>query len=986
MIEKINRILTKRTTWPAVLIFLLALLPRVTTLGGTFIVNDEPLYWKWTNQFATALLTGDWRGTMIGIGYPAITVTWVHTLGIGAETVLRWLAGASPTQLWQQAALDQPFVFNMMAQRRVVMGLTNALVILLIYYQARPLLGRTIAFLGAALMSLSPFLLADARTMRGDALLSGLMLLSALLLLNYLRRPRWWQMTLSGVAFGLALLTKMTALPLTGFMGLAVLAHALYHPELRWLVRLRRGIITLAVTGLATAATVVALWPALWVAPLTVLEFMGGYAASSIDGRLNFFWGHLTTGQQILLFYPNAFLFRATPLVLLGVVVVTGLALAGGWRWLRRKTDHPLNLERLWQMPSTARLTVLALSLYAVIYGLVLTYGALKRDRYLMPVFPAVMFVAAAGLLWLTRRVARRWPGKNLPSPLSHGRWAWGALGLLLALQLSHVLSTHPYYYTYWSPVMGGGRVAMNVMMAEGGIDSTAIVKLNRRPNAKNETLALLTSRDYEPAYVGKVVRLTNGSPWITADHILVRQYHYQTQKMDPDLVAYLKRKPPEIVDQYQGYIWSWVYPGPAAQFYAGSMLDGKAELLGYNLSGQTASTGQPLRVKLFWQNQGTRPSEYIYVRLVDAGGFVWAEARVTPLPDFEPTAYQPQTIVEGNAVLEIPPGTPPGLYFLKMGIATTEPGEPDIGQFVLPDAGNTLVVEKPVHPPESPLGLPLNQPFGRELTLLGAESLPQHVLTPQTPQPLTLFWQAQVDVKADYTVEIRLLDESGRETARWSGSPGRGIYPTPNWPQGAVIRDPWILDLTQADAPPLMIEAGRHRLVVSLLNAGTVVGQATLGDIDVSDRRRLFEPPAIDNPLDAKLGDRIGLLGYNLEQAPLTGGVRFILKLFWQARQPIPQDYTVFVQVLGPDGTVVGQHDGVPANGSLPTTRWESGEIVPDRHRIDFPALEPGDYRLIVGMYRPATGERLPIIGADGAPLGDFIQLYNLSVKPPGE
>ena len=130
-----------------------------------------------------------------------------------------------------------------------------------------------------------------------------------------------------------------------------------------------------------------------------------------------------------------------------------------------------------------------------------------------------------------------------------------------------------------------------------------------------------------------------------------------------------------------------------------------------------------------------------------------------------------------------------------------------------------------------------------------------------------------------------------------------------------------------------------------------------------------------------AQLGQNISLLGYDLTQSPLTGGARFKLKLYWQALSPIPQDYTVFTQVLGPDGTVVGQHDGFPANGSLPTTTWREGEIVPDRHLIDFPTPQVGQYRLIVGMYDAAAGQRLPITSAGG----DFLELYTVDIKQPG-
>ena len=987
MRNTISILVKNRILWLPVVLFLLALVPRVTTLSHTFIVNDEPLYWEWSNDFAAALVNLDWYGTLIGKGYPSITVMWVHTLGAGMRFGLETLLGYPPAGFWSRDALDQPLVFDLLGLRRLVMGVVNALLILLIYLRARKLLGEAVAFLGAALMAFAPFLLADARTMRGDALMSSLMLLSSLDFLLFLRQKRWSRLVFSGVVFSLALLTKMTALPLAGFAVLAVAVYLFQHSEQSWSTRLRWAAVTLAVWGSVTALTVFLLWPALWVAPGEVFVFMRDYAASSIDGRLNFFWGNLTHDEPLPLFYPTAFLFRANPLVVLGVSVITILTIVSAWRLLRVRflanagNSKQIKWDNLWQMPAVARWTVLALGAYSVIYWLVLNNGALKRDRYLMPVFPAAMFIAAAGLLWLVKRIARRWPGHKLPARLNQGRWAWALFLLLLGLELGHVLSTHPFYYTYWSPLLGGGSMAMNAMMAEGGVDSAALVHLNQRPNAKNETVALLTARDYAPAFSGQEVRLTTTGAWVTADHVMLRQYHFQTEKMDPHLLAYLYRRPPEYVVEYQGYTWAWVYPGPAAQYYAGSLLDGQAKLLGYTLSSDTAAPDRPLHLKLFWENHGYQAADLFFVRLVDAGGFVWAETTAQPLPDFQQVVNQTGAIIESEARLDIPPGTPHGLYYLKIGL--THPQEQiDIGQFSLPEAGNKIAVEKPAHPPALSLERPVNQKLSQHLTLLGADVESPLILTSPDPPRLTLYWQADGPISQAYLVSVKLLDDSGAEIASWLGQPTHGLYPSANWQQGDTIRDPWPLDLAAASVSQPM-SPGRYTLKVTLLaENGQVKGQADLGRLEVIDRLRLFEPPPLQYPANVQLGQSIKLLGYDLAQAPLTGGARLTTTLYWQARTPIPQDYTVFVQVLGPNGTLVGQHDSPPAGGRLPTSIWETGEIVPDRHQIDFPVSQIGEYRIIAGMYDPVSGARLPISDANGATIGDFWSLDTFKIE----
>ena len=46
---------------------------------------------------------------------------------------------------------------------------------------------------------------------------------------------------------------------------------------------------------------------------------------------------------------------------------------------------------------------------------------------------------------------------------------------------------------------------------------------------------------------------------------------------------------------------------------------------------------------------------------------------------------------------------------------------------------------------------------------------------------------------------------------------------------------------------------------------------------------------------------------------------------------------------------------------GRHPTTAWTTNELVRDRHTLELPeGIPPGDYRLIVGVYRVADLVRL--------------------------
>lgn len=921
-------------------IFIIALLPRITTLSGTFIVNDETLYWKWSSQFSQALLNTDWAGTIVGKGYPSITVFWVHGLGIAITYLFK---GPATAELW----LTEELIFDILGERRLIMGVANALLFGLIFWQSQRLLDRTTAFWGTATMALTPFLLADARTMRGDALMCSFMLICLLSFLIFLREKQWVYLIGSAISFGLAFLTKMTAIPLVGVIVLAMAVWLWRQAELTSLSRLRHGFIVLTVWGGISCVTIVALWPALWVAPLEVVAFMSHYAADSLDGRLNYFWGKLTHDEPLHLFYPNAFLFRATPLMVFGVAVVV---LRIVYQTLKQKiltTD-----AIMW--------TALALLAYCLIYGWVLDFGALKRDRYLMPIFPAAALLAAVGWVWLIQQMTWR-------------RVAWGIFVALWLAETGHILSTHPFYYTYWSPLMGGGTVAAQAMMAESGVDSAPLVKLSQRPQAGNETVAILTTRDYRPAYVGRTVRTLNSDPWITANYVILRQYHYQTEKLDPDILAYLYRQPPLEVLEFDGYIWAWVYPGPAAQHYAGASLDGKAYLHGYNLSSQTLSASEPLQIKLFWQNRGLQPTEQIYLRLVDVTGFTWLETIAHPQAEFAEVAGQVEAYIESEAELILPPGTPPGQYFLKIGLMAARE---EIGQFELPAAAATIAIEPSTAPVETLSGQPLNQPLGPSLRLLTADLPSRFTLNPPTPQSLTLHWQAESDIQTDYTLAVQLWHD-GDEAAYWLDRPTHGLYPTQQWQQGEQVRDLWQLDLATAQTKQ-PLSPGRYQLGLTLFDGSTSqqVAHAQLGPIELIDREHRFTPPPMQHRFEATFADQIHLLGFDLTQRPLTGYAALDLKLYWQTQTPLDTSYTVFSQLLGPDGTVVGQHDGLPAEGRIPTTEWQAGEVIADRHTFDHSTDLVGDYRLIIGLYNSQDGRRLPVTNPPELG-GDFVQLH---------
>lgn len=165
-------------------------------------------------------------------------------------------------------------------------------------------------------------------------------------------------------------------------------------------------------------------------------------------------------------------------------------------------------------------------------------------------------------------------------------------------------------------------------------------------------------------------------------------------------------------------------------------------------------------------------------------------------------------------------------------------------------------------------------------------------------------------------------------------------------------------------------------KAVISLVTAGLALA------LVMAMHRRGFEAPSV-LPRDAKLGEEVRLVGLSLNNARLRPGETLRVKLVWLALKPTREDLKAFVHLLSiPAGRLVGQHDGDPVGGYTPTSRWYPGEIVLDEHDITMPKdLSPGKYRLIAGLYRFPTLDRLKVSAGSDSVGDDAIDLGQVEV-----
>ncbi|MBI1881217.1 MAG: hypothetical protein HYR94_23810, partial [Chloroflexi bacterium] len=255
---------------------------------------------------------------------------------------------------------------------------------------------------------------------------------------------------------------------------------------------------------------------------------------------------------------------------------------------------------------------------------------------------------------------------------------------------------------------------------------------------------------------------------------------------------------------------------------------------------------------------------------------------------------------------------------------------------------------------------------------------------------PITIRWQSLRWMPDPLIVSLKLLDKDfnvGGERLATLGD----RYPNVLWVPTEIIDETYPLRL-HADAPP-----GLYRLEISLLRQDKNLpdgyeyvpltgGETTLGHNLYPATFRLLDPAdgsSPPHPFSAQLGNSIHLTGYDLTPSPVPRPPSPVsLVLYWQSTAKIPTDYTVFTQLLGPDGQVWAQWDNPPQAGRYPTTAWTAQDRVVDRYTLTLrDGAPPGQYRLLVGMYDPATGQRLPIV-INGTPQPDnAIELATLTV-----
>lgn len=665
-----------------------ALVPRA--FGHNAIVTvDEAYHWfDRVNIFLGAMVRGHYADTNI-IGHPGVTTMWLGALG----TLLRDMLAAWGMAAPDGSALDRELV-------RLPIAIVTSLCVALAFPLLRRLFGRPVALLAALFWLADPFMVAHSQLLHLDALLTSFVMLALLcaLVATDDRRPttgdgrnhpvtmssghlvKSWRMWIaSGVCGGLALLTKSPSIILLPMIGLILIADCRLqiadwragHVRLSSVVLRRLGILLVWVA--VAVAVWFALWPAAWVNPLGAVGRMLRQAEAdggSPHGWGNFFWGQ-TVSDPGPLFYPVALLLRLTPWATLGAVLLP-LVL-----WLRTKAERRRTKENARAIVSSGhRVThdgraLLILTIFILAFMAMMTIPPKKFDRYLLPVFPAIDIMAAAGLVGILdcRLVIADWMRKQLAIHNLHHAIPWFLIITLLAANLAWY---HPYELAYYNQLFGGGPTAARVIPIGWGEGYEQVAAyINAQPNGRDHPVAAWFEPVLRPNLDNAVVPLA----WIDrpggVDYAML--YIDQIQRRDvPEAIDKLQKLTPIHTVRIHGIDYAYIYQLPQPVSVPRPADFGDAiHLRGYDMNASTIQSSGVLTLTLHWQAAAPVEKDYtMFIHVLNGRGEKVGQADVPPGAPRAPTsAWQTGHYIDAVQTIPVQVDQLTDRYWIAIGL-----------------------------------------------------------------------------------------------------------------------------------------------------------------------------------------------------------------------------------------------------------------------------------------------------------------------------
>jgi len=968
------------------LLILIAFSLRATRL------NFQPLWWDegYSLYFATMELAAMVAGTASDIHPPfyyALLHVWIALLGSGAVAV------------------------------RLLSVFVGTLTLPLLYRAGRRLIDGKVGMLASLVVAIAPFHVYYSQEVRMYGLVTLLGLLSvyfALLLLETRETASRRRQILLWAGYVATTLAAMYTQYYAAFIPLFQTVFVLSQ-----LKRKERPIGQSDISAASLLVRWLAAQGVLFLLYVPWIIYAGGQLTEYVIGKVGhegyhplglgaFFVQHLATFGLGHLAPDQGYLYWAGPLLFLLALV----GILGYYRRLRFRSNDFSRLGTCATEVATTSLTrglpsIIFLLLYllvpllmAYLVNLRFPFAPVGVERLSLLAAPAYYLLIGLGLAWL-------WKG---PRPL---------FGLsILAMICVNGFSLHSFYTVERYPQDDYRPLIARVQTMASPDDAVFCIYpwqvgyFESYYRGERPRVILASSGEWGPSIQRELEELLAEGPALPAlskvegshaegRRLWVPAYQAKGGIMESQVEQFLLANSYPILNEWYGTTRLSFY-APQSQMTASQgplNFDHRLQLLEYALDPGPMEAGWGVvTVNLLWLKEGKLDGRYLVgLRLTDRAGRTWGQRDSEPMAGLRPfSAWREGEQMPDHHGLLVPAGTPPGDYQLRLGVyrAADEQGLTVLDENAVPQGTEAVLgmvqVVSPSHQPPvealtigHPLSADLADPEeGHVLRLLGY-SLGEGPLKPGQVLKLTLFWQTLADVSRDYTVFVQLQDEKGKLWANRETAPVDGHYPTTGWQADQLVRDPHDIVV------PAAVPDGSYHLVVGLYRATDRERLAVLAgpqrgrdnlmltEVKVLGRQHDYLKPEVSHPLQARFGESIVLIGYDLEAQQARPGDKLGLTLYWHALSPVDKSYTVFVHLLDADEVIQGWGDSLPGSGTLPTTSWLTGEYVRDRHEIAIkPEAPPGEYLIEVGLYEATSGARLPLLDEKGQIQGDRVLL----------
>jgi hypothetical protein len=534
--------------------------PRTLAIDRVVTV-DEPVFLGMSANFSNAIAHGELAKTSQFL-YPAVPIMWAGTLGFLAEIpnyVTDHPDQIEPTTDPVLKSVHGPIravggdpLSVLVAAREAKIALQACVFLVALWLLSR-LFGLAVTALTAAFIIFDPFLIAHDQLLHVDGV-TGITAFASMLATAYADREQTRKIlwVLAGVMAALCWLTRLTGLVLLPIILLVIVDGAISRYRGGALTGKAATLWAVKTAGLvigASLVTTLAVWPALWVAPVGTIQSTLGQWQDSVATPHPwglYFAGKTITGDPGILFYVFVFLYKITPFTLVGLGVV-------GVAFLFR-------IEAI--MPSRAWRPVVIMTAFVVVYSVGMAAGMRKFDRYILPDFLFFDLLAAVGIVGVGRLL---WARRNV---------AWRAavaiaIAGLVAGQGTIALAQHPYLLDYYNPLLGGTRTAEKILMLGWGegLDQAAKFILSQPGGATavvRTSVHPATMLYFFPPTVTTESLLLKANPesraaWATTDYAVTYVLQWQRNTVG-EVIPYLANFTPIYTVTIDGVDFARVY------------------------------------------------------------------------------------------------------------------------------------------------------------------------------------------------------------------------------------------------------------------------------------------------------------------------------------------------------------------------------------------------------------------------------------------